>query len=153
MIDKILKKENIFIDAVPDKPVKDSAIELISRLCSDAAGVPWKPLKRAFMEREAMDSTGFGEQLAIPHAKVKGLKNPMAAVIRFRDGVDWKSVDGIDVKVAIALIMPEGDKDNLHLMVLSKFARKLVHPEFMERLIAEKDPEALYSYIIKEMEE
>ena len=135
------------------QPIKASAIEMISELCSEKAGTSQKELYYAFMEREALDSTGFGEQLAIPHAKVSSLLNPLVAVIRFKEGIDWDAQDNQKVMVAIALVMPNDDKENVHLTVLSKLARKLVHPEFMQMLLTETDEEKLYQYIIGEMED
>ena len=62
-------------------------------------------------------------------------------------------MDGQPVKVAIALIMPDGDEDNTHLTILAKLARKLVHQEFMDNLLNMEDKVELYQYILKEMED
>lgn len=147
----LLKPEYIFVNQSPKYNTLDSALELISEKCSEYAGVKASELKKMFLKREKMDSTGFGEQLAIPHAKVKRLKNPMIAVFRFENGIDWKSMDGQPVRVAIALIMPAGDENNTHLQVLAKLSRKLVHQEFMETLLETEDSKKLYDYIIEEV--
>lgn len=149
----MLKPEYIFVDQEPEDVSKGSALKLIGEKCSKYAGVKASDLTKAFLVREKMDSTGFGEQLAIPHAKVKRLKRPMVAVFRFKGGIDWESMDGKPVKVAIALIMPASDKDNTHLTILSKLSRKLVHQEFMDNLLNTEDKVALYQYIISEMED
>lgn len=153
MIQALFKQEYIFLEQMPKKSDLKQALELIGERCSEYAGIKGTELTKAFLKREKMDSTGFGEGLAIPHAKVKHLKNPMIAFFRFRDGVDWKAVDGYPVKVAIALIMPADDKDNTHLQVLAKLSRKLVHEEFMEKLLTETDQKELYTYIMREMGE
>lgn len=153
MIQALFKREYIFLEQVPKKNELKQALELIGEICSEYAGIKGTELTKAFLKREKMDSTGFGEGLAIPHAKVKHLKNPMIAFFRFRDGVDWKAVDGCPVKVAIALIMPADDTDNMHLQVLAKLSRKLVHAEFMEKLLTETDQKELYTYIMREMGE
>ena len=148
---ELLKPDYIFMNQRPKSASLDAALELISEKCSEYAGVRASELKKMFLKREKMDSTGFGEQLAIPHAKVKRLNNPMIAVFRFEEGIDWKSMDGQPVRVAIALIMPAGDENNTHLQVLAKLSRKLVHQEFMEMLLKIEDKKELYNYIIEEM--
>ena len=72
----------------------------------------------------------------------------MIAIFRFTEGIDWNSMDGQPVKIAVALIMPDGDGDNTHLKVLSKLSRKMVHQEFMETLLNTEDPQALYSFML-----
>lgn len=153
MIQELLKEEYIFLEETPRKQALKQALVLISGKCSVYAGVKESDLTKAFLKREKIDSTGFGEGLAIPHAKVKRLQNPMAAFFRFTEGVDWKAVDGQPVRAAIALIMPAEDEDNTHLMILSELARKLVHQEFMDKLLNETEKGELYSYILTEMEE
>ena len=147
---ELLKPDYIFVNQRPKSASLDAALELISEKCSEYAGVRASELKKMFLKREKMDSTGFGEQLAIPHAKVKRLKNPMIAVFRFEDGIDWKSMDGQPVRVAIALIMPAGD-ENIPFTGAGKLSRKLVHQEFMEMLLKIEDKMELYNYIIEEM--
>ena len=72
----------------------------------------------------------------------------MIAIFRFTEGIDWNSMDGQPVKIAVALIMHDGDGDNTHLKVLSKLSRKMVHQEFMETLLNTEDPQALYSFML-----
>jgi PTS system, fructose subfamily, IIA component len=152
-MEEMLKVEYVFTDQQPEQNNVKSALKLIGEKCSPYAGIKANNLTKAFLAREKMDSTGFGEQLAIPHAKVKKLKQPMVAVFRFREGIEWDSMDGQPVKVAIALIMPDGDEDNTHLTILAKLARKLVHQEFMDNLLNMEDKVELYQYILKEMED
>ncbi len=153
MLKEMLKEEYIFLNVDIKKNDKKVAIEKISELCSEYCEIPTKKLAKAFLKREALDSTGFGEGLAIPHAKIKGLKKPMVAICRFNEEIDWQSLDDAPVKLAIVLIMPDGDKDNLHLQVLAMFARRLVHEEFMKSLCSQDDAKIMYNYIISKMEE
>ena len=153
MISDMLKPEYIFVEQTPDSPKLEDALRHISECCSPYAGVKPSALTKAFLAREKLGSTGFGEQLAIPHAKVKKLKSPMIALFRFTGEIDWHSLDGQPVKLAIALIMPKEDENNTHLTVLAQLSRKLVHPEFMATLLGAETRETLYQYIIKEMEE
>lgn len=152
-MNELLKQDYVFFDVSPACPTKKAALEIFSKLCSQKGGFDQADLLKEFLEREALDSTGFGEGIAIPHAKIPGLAKPMIAVARFTCGVEWDAIDDEPVEIAIGLIMPKGDTQNLHVDVLSAFARKLVHEEFTQGLKSAKDAQELYAFIIHEMED
>ncbi len=151
MLKTMLKPEFIFSNVKVSEPEREAAIRKISEFCEENAGVSASLLTERFMDRENLDSTGFGNGVAIPHAKIPNLKNPMVAVTRFEEGIEWDAIDGEPVKVAIALIMPDGDEANTHLQVISQLSRKLVHQHNIDTLINEEDPTKLYNFIINEM--
>ena len=153
MLKSMLKEDYIFVDVEITNGKKEEAINKISEICSTKCMIATKKLVKAFMAREKLDSTGFGEKIAIPHAKIKGLKSPMVAIFKFAQGVEWNSIDGIPVEIAIVLIMPEKDKENLHLQVLAQLSRKLMHEEFVNKIFEIDQSDVLYQYIISEMEE
>lgn len=153
MIKAILEPENIFIEVEVDKAEKEYAIKEVSRLCSEKTGINSEILYKSFMDREALDSTGFGNGVAIPHAKILNLKNPMIGIVKFSKSIEWDAIDGNPVNVIIPLVMPAKDENNLHLKIISSFARKLAHKEFIERLNTEMDTMKLYNYIIQEVGE
>ncbi len=43
--------------------------------------------------RERLGSTGLGHGVAIPHGRVKGLKNPLAAVVRLSQAIPFDAPD------------------------------------------------------------
>lgn len=151
MLKKMLKPEFIFSNVKISQLEREFAIEKISEFCEENAGVSASILAEKFMYRERLDSTGFGNGVAIPHAKIQNLKNPMVVVVRFAEGIEWDAIDGEPVKVAIALIMPDGDDANTHLQVISQLSRKLIYKENVDKLINEEDPMKLYEFIINEM--
>ncbi|AYF40700.1 PTS sugar transporter subunit IIA [Ethanoligenens harbinense] len=140
MIENLLKPESIFFDVEVPSTSKTDAVKTVSKLCSTYGNVKEDTLLKIFMDREEVDSTGFGGGIAIPHAKISGLKNPFVAIIRFKEPVDWDAIDDEPVKVAIALVMPSGDKNNLHLEVLAKLSRKLMDETFVQKLVNETTP-------------
>ncbi|ARP49569.1 hypothetical protein B6259_00850 [Ruminococcaceae bacterium CPB6] len=153
MIKDLLKPENIHFDVNPGHS-KKSALKAISKLCGEHySTIKESALYKNFVGREKIESTGFGGGIAIPHAKIDNLTNPFIAIVRFSKPVDWDSIDGKSVQVAIALVMPTVDTDNTHLEVLSHFSRKLADDEFLNRLLTEPDAVALYNYIIEQMGE
>ena len=153
MIRTILEPEDIFIEVEINQAEKECAIKKISRLYSGKTGINSEVLYKKFMDREALDSTGFGNGVAIPHAKIVNLKKPMIGIVKFSKLIEWDAIDGNLVNVVIPLIMPAEDENNLHLKIISSFARKLAHKEFIEKLNTEMDIMKIYNYIIQEMGE
>ena len=49
--------------------------------------------KEAIHNRESQSTTGIGEGIAIPHAKV-AVKSPTIAFGKSKEGVDYQSLDG-----------------------------------------------------------
>ena len=71
----------------------------------------------ALMEREKLGSTGFGDGLAIPHAKLKEIDTFAVCIVTLKKGIDFESIDKKKVKVAIAILGPEEQqKDYLRLL-------------------------------------
>lgn len=152
MIKDLLKKELIFDGIKVNGGNKKEALKVISELVVNSSDVSVQELLNGFLKREEESSTGFGGYVAIPHTKLEGVKNPFIAIVRFENDIEWESLDDEPVRVALALVMPATDEDNIHLQVISKFARKLMDDDFVEVLLNEKDKENLYSFIIDEME-
>lgn len=84
-------------------------------------------------KREEESTTGFGNGIAIPHARHSCVKEAGILFIRSKHDLEWNSIDGEPVKACVCLIAPD-DKNDFHLKTLSKFARKLMHEEFVEIL-------------------
>ena len=60
-------------------------------------------------------------------------------VVKFANEIDWQALDGSPVKVAIALLVPDGEAGTTHLKLLSKVAIMLVDPSFCENVLASSD--------------
>ena len=100
-------------------------------------------IEDAVWRREAEYSTGFGNGFAIPHCKTDAVASNSLVVVRLAGSVDWGALDGQPVGFLILLAIRESDHGKEHLRVLAALARKLMHEEFRERLLAEDDPARL----------
>ncbi|MBR3234557.1 MAG: PTS sugar transporter subunit IIA [Atopobiaceae bacterium] len=98
----------------------------------------------AFNEREAMGTTGMQGGFAIPHCKSTVVKDAAILVAKFANDIDWNSLDGRPVKVAVALFAPDGD---VHLTLLSTVAGMLTDESFRSKLLAAADAEAVAGVI------
>lgn len=88
--------------------------------------------------REELGSTALGAGVAIPHGRVKGLKQPAAAVIRLKDPIEFAAPDGEPVKVLIFLLVPEKATQQ-HLEILSSIAQLLSDADVRETLNTSND--------------
>jgi nitrogen PTS system EIIA component len=74
--------------------------------------------------RERLGSTGLGHGVAIPHGRIKGLKEPHVAFARLRNPIGFDSVDDIPVSTLFVLLVPENASQK-HLDLLSEIAELL----------------------------
>jgi nitrogen PTS system EIIA component len=96
--------------------------------------------------RERLGSTGLGHGVAIPHGRVKGLKAPLAAVLRLAQPIAFDAPDDEPVGLLIVLLVPEAATQR-HLEILSEIAEMLSDRTLRERLKAEPDAAALHQLI------
>jgi mannitol/fructose-specific phosphotransferase system IIA component (Ntr-type) len=73
----------------------------------------------SILEREKLLSTGFGLGLAIPHAKLKSIKDFVVALGIHRRGVDFDSLDEKAVHVLVMILGPDSHQEE-YLKVLSR---------------------------------
>ena len=108
-----------------------------------------KHLLNAIMDREELGSTGIGDGVAIPHAKIHGLKNLCACFARSQTGVNFDSIDSEPVRLIFMLLVPENSA-GMHLKALARISRVLKEPGFREQLIHANDSQALYDAFIQQ---
>jgi fructose-specific PTS system IIA-like component len=108
-------------------------------------------IEDAVWAREAVYSTGLGHGFAIPHCKTDAITSGSIGVVRLVEPVEWGSLDGEPVRCVILLCMRASDEEGLHMKVFSKLARRLMHPEFRERLLAAPDCANLLACLADEL--
>lgn len=87
-------------------------------------------LEDAFNSRELEFSTGIGEEIAIPHAEISGIKEAAVLVARVKD-IEWKSIDNKPVKTVVAIVVPKGGRGE-HLEILSTLSKQMMKDDFMK---------------------
>ena len=107
-----------------------------------------KKLLKAFLAREKQASTGFGEEIAIPHARSKDILKPGVFFIRLKSGVEWNAIDGQPVLVLVALIVPEDKAADVHMDLITKISRKIIKTEIQELLKTETDKNKIITTLI-----
>ena len=89
-----LYKENTVCMNLKSKTKQDVINEMVELLDKNGILNNKNEFKKEILEREELSSTGFGNGIAIPHAKTSAVKIPRVAVGISKDGFDFDSVDG-----------------------------------------------------------
>lgn len=132
-----LYKENTVCMNLKSKTKQDVINEMVELLDKNGILNNKNELKKEILEREELSSTGFGNGIAIPHAKTSAVKIPRVAVGISKDGFDFDSVDGN--KANLIFMIAAGDDDNdLHLKTLSHLAQNLMDDEFVKEILNSK---------------
>ena len=79
-------------------------------------------------KREELGSTGVGNGVALPHARLRGLKVPFGLLARLRQGIDFAAIDDQPVDIVFLLLLPE-TADGAQLNALACVARAMRDPE------------------------
>lgn len=105
----------------------------------------------AVQTREELSTTGFGQGIAIPHAQIIGLKEPIIAIYRFQKQVKWLSMDEQLVEQCFLLLVPKIKGDQTHLKILSKLARMMIDDQFIKKIKAINQTDQLIKYLNKKI--
>jgi PTS system nitrogen regulatory IIA component len=144
-IAKILPLTNILLDL--DVSSKKRAFEQAGLLFENNCSIARSIVSDNLFARERLGSTGLGHGVAIPHGRIKGLKAPIAAVVRLSEAIPFESPDGEPVSLLIFLLMPDNVTQQ-HLEILSEIAEMLSNQDFREDLLHEPDAAIVYQKII-----
>lgn len=106
----------------------------------------------AVMAREdETGGTGMESGIAIPHGKSSAVSRASVAFGRSAVGVDFGTEDGTKADLIFLIAAPEGE-DDLHVTLLSRLARKLIHEKFRTALREASSPQAVFDTIKQEVE-
>ena len=140
LIGNILTAQQVILDleASSKKRLFEQAGMLFERELGVARGVVFDSL----FAREKLGSTGLGQGIAIPHGRIKGLKQAAGAFIRLATPVPFDSPDGRPVTLLFVLLVPEQATEE-HLQILSELAQRFSERPFRESLQGAADADAV----------
>ena len=96
----------------------------------------------AVLMRERLSGTGMGEGVAIPHAAVAGLIQPIGAFARLETPLDFDALDARPADLVFMLLSPP-EKGADHLKALARVSRFFRRADMRERLRAARGSEEL----------
>ena len=144
-ITELLTKETIAMDLSASE--KNGVIdELVNQLDSAGKLSDIAQFKEAIHNRESQSTTGIGEGIAIPHAKVAAVKSPAIAFGKSKEGVDYQSLDGQPAHLFFMIAAPEGGAQT-HLDALAKLSGILMDDTVRENLLQANSKEEILRII------
>ena len=115
----------------------------LAKRAATALGLAPSLVLDALAHREALGSTGLGNGIALPHARIGGIDRPFVLVTRLREAIGFEAVDDRPVDIVCLALLPTArDKDPLN--VLACIARRLRDGRILAEARAARDPTALH---------
>jgi PTS system nitrogen regulatory IIA component len=84
-------------------------------------------------KRDELGSTGIGRGVAIPHARLREVKKPLALLARLKSPIEFDAVDGQPVDIVFLLLLPASSQLD-QLNALAAVARKLRAEDVLHRI-------------------
>lgn len=129
---------------------KEEAIEELVDLLVRAGHVDdHQAVIQAVMDREAQQTTGIGNGIAVPHAKHESIGRLTAALGTSPGGIEFDAVDGKPANV-VFLILARANDPGPHIQALAEIARLLQIPGFFRKLVESQSADELLSVIAAE---
>jgi PTS system nitrogen regulatory IIA component len=122
---------------------------LLQELAARAAaglGLPADQVASYLFKREDLGSTGIGNGIALPHARLPELQRPFGLLAKLTPAIEFDAIDGHPVDLVFVLLLPAASESEA-LGALALVARSLRSPETLARLRVAKSAAELYAAI------
>jgi PTS system nitrogen regulatory IIA component len=144
LVAKILTPSRVVLDLQSSS--KKRLFEQAGLLFENQDGIARSLVFESLFARERLGSTGLGQGVAIPHGRIKGLKEALGALYRLAQPAPFDAPDGNPVSLAFVLLVPEKATEK-HLQILSELAQMFSDRALREALAAAPDAPALHALI------
>jgi nitrogen PTS system EIIA component len=141
MIVQLLTPESILTEL--EAGSKKRLFEQVSAHFEKLAGIARNDVFTGLINRERLGSTALGLGVAIPHARLKGLKQATGVFVRLKTAIDFDAPDDHPVQLVFVLMVPE-DANEAHLEALSNLAEMFSRRSFREQLQLAPDAARLF---------
>lgn len=101
---------------------KKKLFEHAADLFAQTHGLKSTDIFTSLFERERLGSTALGYGIAIPHGRIKGLKDACGALYRLSTPLDFDAPDNQPVSLCFILLVPK-DANERHLQILGELAQ------------------------------
>jgi len=123
----LFKPEHIFLD-IPARTREEVLVYVAEHLERLGAVRHAQDLVDLLLDRERLGATVVGDETAIPHCKVPGLKSIVAAFARLEEAIPFGAADGERARLFFFVLSPR-EQPAAHLQVLANIARLLRNPQ------------------------
>ena len=105
LISQLLPPTNVIVDL--DVASKKRVFEQAGLLFENTKQIARSQVFESLFAREKLGSTGLGQGVAIPHGRIKGLREAVAALVTLKEPIPFDAPDGQPVNIACILLVPE----------------------------------------------
>ena len=144
LIAQLLPGSNVMLDV--DVSSKKRVFEQVGLRFENNHQLARSQVFDSLFAREKLGSTGLGQGVAIPHGRIKGLKEALGALVRMKQPIPFDAPDGQPVGLIFVLLVPDRATD-VHLKILSELAQMFSDRAFRERLLAAPSAPELHQLI------
>ena len=144
LVAKLLPPANVLLDLSVSS--KKRLFEQVGLLFENNHGIARSLVFDSLFARERLGSTGLGQGVAIPHGRIKGLKEALGAFFRLGQPVPFDAPDGNPVSLVFILLVPEQATEK-HLQILSELAQMFSDKALREAMNQAADAAALHHLI------
>jgi len=113
---------------------KRGAIAELSAALGRSAELDAKMIESAVWAREEIGTTGVGDGVAVPHARIEGLERPLLAFGISKRGIDFNAPDAEPCNLVFLILTPKSDS-GAQLEILSDLGRTLKQRELREKIL------------------
>ncbi|MYM61691.1 MULTISPECIES: PTS IIA-like nitrogen regulatory protein PtsN [Vibrio] len=126
---------------------KKRALEMISEIVAMRTGQNPTELFECMLSREKVGSTGIGNGIAIPHARMHSTDQAIAVLLQCESPIEFDSIDNRPVDLLFALLVPDAQCKE-HLKTLSNMAERLNNKQVLKQLRKAKSDQELYDIMV-----
>lgn len=144
LITPLLQPGNVLVDV--DTTSKKRLFEQAGQLFQSSHDVSAGEVFDSLFSREKLGSTALGYGIAIPHGRIKHLKETACAFIRLKTPTEFDAPDGQPVDLVFILLAPAAATD-IHLQILGELAAMFSDEDFRAKLRGAADAAELHRLI------
>jgi nitrogen PTS system EIIA component len=145
VITKFIRKNSV----IPDMTAKtkaDALRELVDVLFDKKDVEQADTAYDQILARESTESTGIGHGIAVPHARVTGLKGIECAVGRIPKGLDFMAIDREPVHLVFLICYPPNEQTK-YLNFIATVAKLLREPAHLETMLKATTADEMYEIL------
>ncbi len=113
----------------------EEAIRELSALAGKKLEISNEIIAGKVMEREELMSTGIGNHLAVPHARLTDLKQASISIGLSQKGIDFNAPDGKPAHIIIMILTPFNDQKS-QIQILSDISKIFSKPSARREALA-----------------
>ena len=125
---------------------KKRLFQNLGEIAENAHGIKSSEVCTALQERESLGPTGVGQGIALPHARLSGLKGVTGMFVRLEKPMDFESVDRQPVDLVFALLAPQ-EAGVEHLKALALISRTMRDGSLCSKLRANSEASTLHTLL------